>query len=345
MRVLLIKTSSMGDIIHTLPALTDAQQAIHNIQFDWVVEDSFAEIPAWHPAVNKVIPVALRRWRKGLFSSQTRAEWRLLREQLNESSYDLILDAQGLVKSAFLGLLTRGVRAGLDFKSARESFASFMYQRKYTVDFYQHAIVRMRSLFSLALNYSPSSMSPDFGINRQQFNLEKSQTPYLVFLHGTTWGSKQWPELYWIELAKLVSSAGFRIKISGASEEEIARARRMAAQHFAIDFLPRLSISNMASLLANAKAVVAVDTGFGHLAAALSVPTVSIYGPTNPEFTGAIGKNSLHLSANFPCAPCLNRTCTYRKPASVTPACYTDIPPEKVFAALQNLLSSRFNHS
>src|SRR3990167_4022856 len=128
MRVLLIKTSSMGDIIHTLPALTDAQQAIHNIQFDWVVEDSFAEIQAWHPAVNKVIPVALRRWRKGLFSSQTRAEWRLLREQLNESSYDLILDAQGLVKSAFLGLLTRGVRAGLDFKSARESFASFMYQ-------------------------------------------------------------------------------------------------------------------------------------------------------------------------------------------------------------------------
>src|SRR5437868_3243147 len=102
MRVLVIKTSSMGDIIHTLPALTDAANAIPHIKFDWLVEDSFADIPKWHPAVDRVIPVALRRWRKGFFSKETRAGYKELRKQLHEQQYDLVLDAQGLVKSAFL---------------------------------------------------------------------------------------------------------------------------------------------------------------------------------------------------------------------------------------------------
>src|SRR3990167_8502552 len=101
MRVLSIKTSSMGDLIHTFPALTDAGKAIPGITFDWVVEDVFAAIPTWHPLVNKVIPVALRRWRKGIFSSETRAGWRQLRQTMHAQDYDLVLDAQGLVKSAF----------------------------------------------------------------------------------------------------------------------------------------------------------------------------------------------------------------------------------------------------
>src|SRR3990167_10915001 len=105
MRVLLIKTSSMGDIIHTLPALSDAQQMIPGIKFDWVVEESFAEIPKWHPVVERIVPVALRRWRTNLFSKNVHDEWRQVRENLQHQSYDLILDAQGLVKSAWLGLL------------------------------------------------------------------------------------------------------------------------------------------------------------------------------------------------------------------------------------------------
>lgn len=336
MRVLLIKTSSMGDIIHTLPALTDAGKAIPGITFDWVVEDTFADIPKWHPLVDKVIPVALRRWRKGILSQDTREGWKQLREQLHPQSYDLILDAQGLVKSALLTFLVSGARAGLDWKSARESLASLAYQRKYTVNFYQHAVIRMRSLFSLALSYALPQSQPDFGLNKQIFQ-STQENKDVVFLFGTTWSSKQWPESYWRSLAELARLAGYRVKISGNNSEELATAQRIGEHNPAVDVLPRLDIKGMAKLLANAKAVVSVDTGLGHLAAALDVPTVSIYGSTQPEYTGALGKVSVHLAADFPCSPCLSRECHYRKFAEVKPACYTTVLPAHVWAALNKL--------
>jgi heptosyltransferase-1 len=338
MRVLLIKTSSMGDIIHTLPALTDASRAIPHMTFDWVVEEPFADIPGWHQAVDKIIPVALRRWRKGIFSKESRTGWRQLRKQLHEQKYDLILDAQGLVKSALLTFLASGVRAGLDFGSARESLASFAYQRKLNVNFYQHAILRQRHLFSLALGYPMPETLPDYGLTHQAFSSPTPDENYLVFLFGTTWGSKHWPESYWSELAKLAEIAGYRVKISGYSTEEMEQAARIG-KGCAVDILPRMDIKAMAGLLANAKAVVAVDTGFAHLAAALDVPTVSIYGSTNPAYTGAQGKFSRHLAADFPCSPCFNRKCTYRKASPVTPACYTTVSPARVWGSVKDLVS------
>lgn len=341
MRVLLIKTSSMGDVIHTLPALTDASRALPGIQFDWVIEESFAEIPAWHPQVAEIIPVALRRWRRGLFTRETREGWRQLRNKLRHRQYDMILDAQGLVKSAMLTWLANGERVGLDWSSARESLASLAYQRKVTVNFHQHAIVRMRSLFSLALGYPLPTTGPDGGLSRDRFAIAATSQPYLVFLHGTTWESKQWPEAYWLQLAQMAKTAGYRIKMGGGNAEEVARAERIAAQCDAIDVTPYLSIKAMATLLAGSTGAVAVDTGFGHLAAALGLPTVSIYGSTNPDFTGALGIAAINLAADFPCAPCLSRVCTYKAPSTVQPACYSTIPPEKVWKAFTNLLSSR----
>lgn len=341
MRVLLVKTSSMGDIIHMLPALTDAGKAIPGIRFDWVVEDAFAEIPHWHPLVNDVIPVSLRRWRKALFAKQTRIEWKSMRQQLGKHKYDLILDAQGLMKSAFLTWFAHGKRVGLDWSSARESLASLFYQEKHGVNFYQHAITRMRLLFSQALGYALPNTPPDFGINTALFDTTKASVgdKYLVFLHGTMWVTKQWPEAYWIALAKLAEVQGYQIKMSGGNAEEIARARRIAAHSSAIQVIPRMSIGEMAALLVHASGAVAVDTGFGHLAAALGVPTVSIYGPTNAEYTGALGLHSVHLSAAFPCAPCLSRDCTYKGVSDVQPACYTSVPPASVWQAVAGLLA------
>lgn len=338
MRVLLVKTSSMGDVIHTLPALTDAHLAIPGIQFDWAVEKAFAVIPSWHPAVANTIPVAVRHWRKDIFSRATRENLQALRKQFHAQKYDLILDAQGLVKSAFLTLLTKGVRAGLDFRSARESLAALAYQRRYKVNFYQHAVVRMRSLFSQALGYALPNTSPDFGLNRQAFMQNESAEKYLVFLHGTTWTSKQWPEQYWIQLAQIAATAGYRIKISGGSPEEMQRAERIAKHCSNVDAIPFLNIASMATILAQAKGAVTVDTGFGHLAAALNVPTVSIYGSTNPEYTGALGKLSVHLAVDFACAPCLSRVCTYQQKSDVTPACYTTIKPAKVWETLSAII-------
>jgi heptosyltransferase-1 len=324
----------MGDLIHTLPALTDAGFAIPGIRFDWVVEDSFSEIPAWHPLVDRVIPVALRRWRKGVFSKETRAEWGALRSTLQSREYDLVLDAQGLMKSAFLSWFAKGTRAGLDFSSARESLASLAYQKKHTVNFYQHAVMRMRSLFSLALGYELPTTPPIFGVDKKQFQTSGPTEDYMVFLHGTTWPSKLWPEEYWQDLARKVEQRGWRVKISGGNDDEVARAQRIAAGNSAVDVMPRLTIKQMATLLAGARSAVAVDTGFGHLSAALDVPTVSIYGSTNAEYTGALGQSSVLLSANFPCSPCLSRICTYRAPSAVTPACYGTVPPAKVWEVL-----------
>jgi len=335
MRILLIKTSSMGDLIHTLPALTDAGKAMPGIRFDWVVEKSFSEIPAWHPLVDNVIPVSLREWRKRPFSSSTWKGLQAYRRAVRKQQYDLILDAQGLVKSAFLTRLSKGRRCGLDRESARESLAAFAYQQHCTVNFYQHAVVRMRSLFSQAFGYPLPDSAPDFGLSRQQFAENTFKEPYLVFLHGTTWASKQWPETYWVELAKKAAEAGYRIKISGGSQEEVDRAERIASQCDAVDVYPFLKITEMAVLLANAKGAAAVDTGFAHLAAAMNLPTVSIYGSTNPAYTGALGNHSIQLAADFPCSPCLNRECSYRKPSEVTPACYGTIPPERVWGELR----------
>ncbi|OGT45411.1 MAG: lipopolysaccharide heptosyltransferase I [Gammaproteobacteria bacterium RIFCSPHIGHO2_12_FULL_41_20] len=335
MRVLLIKTSSMGDVIHTLPALTDAQQVIPGITFDWVVEEGFVEIPRWHPAVDSVIPIAWRRWRKQLFAQTTRRQWVEFYHRVREKNYDLIMDAQGLVKSALFSLVTKGRRAGLDWYSARESIASLFYQKKCTVNFSQHAVVRMRQLFSALLGYRMPDVMPDYGIDRNQFRVQDNKERYIVFLHGTTWATKLWPENYWIALAKLAAAQGLQVKITGGNDDEVARAKRLAAACANVHVLPKLSIVEVAHMLAGAIAAVSVDTGFGHLAAALAVPTVSLYGPTNPEFTGAMGKNQVHLAAAFPCAPCLQRQCTYRGESPVFPACFSTIMPEQVWERLK----------
>jgi heptosyltransferase-1 len=251
----------------------------------------------------------------------------------------MVLDAQSLVKSALLTFLVNAKRVGLGKYSARERLASFAYQRRCTVDFYQHAIVRMRNLFSQALGYALPMTVPDYGISHQPFAKGKgSREPYLVFLHGTMWATKQWPEIYWVQLAQLAVQAGYRVKISGGNEEEIARAGRISQSLRAVDVLPQLDIASVAQLLVHASAAVTVDTGFGHLAAALAVPTVSLYGPTDPRYTGVLG--SIQLAAHFPCAPCLNRVCTYRQSSVVSPACFSALPPARVWAAVQDLLTA-----
>ncbi len=340
MKILLVKTSSLGDVIHTLPALTDAAKVVPGLSFDWVVEQPFAEIPRWHPRVKKIIPMAWRQWRKNFFSKKSYQQGLAFWRDIREENYDLVLDAQGLVKSALLTWVAKGRRAGLDWGSAREPLASLAYQSKCTVNFYQHAIVRMRSIFSQLLNYDLPQTVPDYGLSREQFLDDTREKKYLVFLHGTTWDTKLWPENYWLELAQLAAKEGLQVKLLWGSTLEEARAKRLAQQADNIIVLPRQDLRGSAKVLANAHAVVAVDTGLAHLAAALDVPTVSLYGPTNPEYTGALGRSQLCLPASFPCSPCLKRDCTYPGTSPVQPACFSALPPIKVWAAVRRLLGT-----
>jgi len=196
-------------------------------------------------------------------------------------------------------------------------------------------------LFSQALHYPLSDEMADYGIDRQQLGGGEPQD-YLVFLHGTTWPTKHWPEEYWLRLAKIAQENGLRVLLPWGSPVEEERAKRIAAQCAAAEVLPRQNLAGMAKILARAKAIVAVDTGLGHLAAALDVPTVSLYGPTDPALTGAMGRSQVHLSAVFPCAPCFSRECTYRGPeqSQVFPPCFSTVSPEKVWQALGRWLAT-----
>jgi len=345
-RVLIIKTSSLGDVIHTLPALTDAAHAIPGIRFDWVVEEGFAEIPSWHPAVDQVIPVAIRRWRKHLWQAVRSGEWKAFKQRLRERQYDLVIDAQGLVKSAWLTRYVKAPVAGLDRYSAREGWASRFYDRRLSVAVGQHAVERVRQLFAMALAYD----LPE-GIGRYGLDLERLQlppaAPYVVFLHGTTWATKHWPEAYWRELAERMGRRRLEVRLPWGNPAEKARAERIAQGLNHCQVLPKLNLAGVARVLAAAKACVAVDTGLGHLAAALDVPTLSLFGPTNPGLTGAYGRTQIHQASDWPCAPCLQKKCTYKPSAEDLrrydlnrewPLCFTRLNPEHVASRLSALL-------
>jgi heptosyltransferase-1 len=328
MKVLVVKMSSMGDIIHTLPALTDARRALSGVRFDWVAEEGFAEIPAWHPAVDRVIPVAFRRWRKRPLRSLAGNEWRAARRAIKAVDYDCVVDPQGLVKSAVVTRLARGNRCGYARHSAREGLAALAYDQRFDVSRSLHAIERTRRLFAHALAYPEPSLPAQAGLADTFPPSADTQSQRIWFLHGTARDEKTWPESHWMELARQVSAAGYGITLPAGDAKERARAQRIvdACRSLPgvhdVQVLPRATLGELARQLSAATAAVAVDTGLGHLAAALDVPAVSLYGPTNPALVGAYGARQSHL----------------RAPASHD---MSDIPAAQVWSQLQPLLGPR----
>jgi heptosyltransferase-1 len=349
-RVLLIKTSSLGDVIHTLPALTDASRIFPGIRFDWVVEEGFAEIPSWHPAVSQVIPVAIRRWRQSPLKTLKSGEWARFKKRLRETHYDVVIDAQGLLKSAWLTRYVKAPVVGLSRESAREPMASRFYDRTCNVAWGQHAVERVRQLFAQALSYPVPQSTGDYGLDRTRLAEPQPNGDYVLFLHGTTWVSKHWPERYWRELAEVVQAHGLAVRLPWGNDAERQRAERIAEGLEQVSVLPKMSLAGVSRVLAGASACVAVDTGLGHLAAALDVPTLSLFGPTNAALTGAYGRSQVHLTSDWVCAPCLQKQCTYVPTdedrqlfnlAQEQPLCFSRVNPARVFASLETLLASR----
>lgn len=298
MKICLVKTSSMGDVLHTLPALTDAQQAIPHLQVDWVVEEQFAEIPRWHSAVQQVIPIALRRWRKTPFSQSTRAQWQAYKAQLQAANYDAVIDAQGLFKSAFFATrLAHGVKHGYDRQSIREPIASFFYDKKYAISYQIHAVERIRCLFAQALAYPLPQHQGDYGIAAHFLGKMAASKPYVIFFHSTTRAEKHWPESHWKALIELMTREfpALQIYLPWGNASEQARAQRLAQGNAQVLVLPKLSLTQLAATIANAQAIVAVDTGLAHLTAALNKSALTLYGPTDPALIGAYGRNQHYL--------------------------------------------------
>lgn len=333
MRVLLLKLSSMGDIIHTLPAITDATKLIPNLKFTWVVEEGFQEIAHWHPAIEKVIPISLRK-------KNYKQVWQAIKE-IRKQNYDLVLDAQGLFKSCMFAICARGkYRVGFDFASAREHFPSFFYDKKCHASWDLHAVDRLRQLFAQTFSYQiPTNL--DYGVAWEKIiKPSKPETPYLMFLHGTTWQSKHWPDEYWFSLADLVARQGYAVHVTWATHEQKARAQALAAQCKNVVMLPHLTLQQAADVIHHATGVVAVDTGFAHLTAALNKPMVAIYGATDVVQAGAKGNHNINLASKFACSPCKNRECNYKGAKTIEPPCLQEITPALVWQNLSGLIAN-----
>lgn len=286
LKILLVKTSSLGDVIHQLPALTDIRAHFPDAEVDWVVEENFAELPALHPCVRQVIPVSVRRWRRALLKPSAWREMAAFRHQLQETVYDLVMDSQGLIKSAAISLLAHGPRCGYDRTSAREPFAALAYDKLIQIPKNLHAVERSRLLAGRALGYTPEA-AVDYGIAAPPGELPwLSGQPYVVLLHATSREDKEWPEDYWLALADYLNHSGYQCVLPWGGVRERERSERLASRMASAMVPPRLKLAEAATLLGGAKAVVGVDTGLTHLAAALKVPVVALYCASDPGLTG-----------------------------------------------------------
>ncbi|MEW6313070.1 MAG: lipopolysaccharide heptosyltransferase I [Pseudomonadota bacterium] len=289
MKILLVKTSSLGDVIHNLPVVSDIRRKFPQARIDWVVEENFAAVPALHPGVRNVLPVAVRRWRRNLWGGGTWHEMHAFKELLQAETYDCVIDTQGLVKSALIAGLARGVRCGYDKASARESFAARFYQRTYVVPSMQHAVERNRQLAAQALAYQVEG-GPDYGIVVDVVAPAwLPPQPYAVLLHASSGDYKLWHEESWVELGGQFARRGWACVLPWGSTAERERSTRLAGKIPGAVVAPQLDLRAVAGLLAGARAVVGVDTGLTHLAAALGVATAGIYCATNPAATGIYG--------------------------------------------------------
>lgn len=345
MRVLVIKLTSMGDLMHALPALTDAAKAIPDIEFDWVVDKNFSAVPLWHPAVKSVITTAHRQWKKSLFESWRTGVFSNFKKQLNQNDYDLVIDLQNNMKSATVSWLYKGDVHGLDKGFCREKFAYKAYRHRYQIPERQHAIDRIRQILSQALNYPLPNTKPDYGTDFSQYELPKLDfdlpEKYLIFVHNASWISKLWPLASWKALVIKAAEQGYSILLPCGNDEEYQRAKDIAAVNDQAYALPRLSLNEVAALAHKAKGAVSSDTGLAHLAAVAGIPAQTIYGSTATLLIGTVGDNQQHIISDFDCAPCYKRTCPKPEAINGEPVCMSAISAETVWHRLESVLQAQ----
>lgn len=346
MRVLIVKLTSMGDVLHALPAVTDLHKQYPDAVIDWLVEDSFSNIPTWHPAVNQVLKASTRRWRK--FDRQSRNEYSQFKQRLRQTAYDVVIDAQGLIKSAWIArkvrLTENGRLAGFSGKSIKESPAAWFYHQKIDVARQQHAVTRLRQLFEGVFGYRVDiddrawpDCPIDYGVTLPKADIDNQNT--IMLFHGTTWSTKHLPDQLWRDLSDVINRAGLKVMLCWGNETEKQRADWIAQGRENVSVLPKSSLTSVAQELRGARGAIAVDTGLGHLAAALGVPTVSIYGATNSQLTGAVGRGQVHLQSNYKCAPCLSKQCRELNKEIALPPCYDQFSAIKIWQSLEKKIN------
>lgn len=295
--ILFVKTSSLGDVIHHMPAVTDTRKHFPDAKIAWMVEEAYVPLAKLHPGVNDVIPVAVRRWRKAILKpstfSKTWSEVSRLRAKLKVRRFDKIIDTQGLLKTVLLSKWARGERHGYDKDSIREPLASRSYHVKHKVSRELHAVDRNRALTAAALGYKVEG-GPDYGIDRKRI-APVSGAPYAMLFHATAQERKEWPEDRWIEVGKMLEARGITPLLPWGNDREKARSERIKSALRNARVPDKAPLGEVAGLIAGATLVAGVDTGLLHLAAALEVPLVAIFVATKPGLSGPVGRGPLQV--------------------------------------------------
>jgi len=289
MRILLVKTSSLGDVIHNLPVASDLCRQFPEASIDWCVEESFADIPRLHPGVGTVVPVAIRRWRKTLLRASTWQEIGEFRNRLGRAAYDAVLDTQGLIKSGLITFLTHSRCYGYAAEVAREPLASYFYDKTFVIPPNAHAVERNRWLSAAAFSY-PVDLPLDYGITTpdQDFPWLNADRHAVLFT-ATSRDDKLWSEAHWIAVARHLADRGLTPVLPSGNPIERQRTERIAAAAPGSIAAPPLTLRELAALIGHAGLAIGVDTGLVHLATALNVPTIALYISTDPALTGVHG--------------------------------------------------------
>ncbi|TXH84074.1 MAG: lipopolysaccharide heptosyltransferase I [Rhizobium sp.] len=287
--ILFIKTSSLGDVVHHMPAVTDARRRYPEARLTWVVEEAFAPLARLHPAVDEVIPVSTRRWRSHLLSAGTWREVAAFKAKLKSIGAWKVIDTQGLIRSALIARTASGEHHGYDASSIKEPVASWFYDVKHAVARDQHAVTRNRLLTGLSLGYSPDA-AIDYGLVKPP---RTDDAHYAVLFHGTSRASKEWREVDWIGTGKWLHARGLEVVLPWGNERERLRCERLSHAIPGSRILDRLPLDETAKVIANASLVVGVDTGLLHLAAAYEVPLIAVFLATDPGLTGPVGNGPI----------------------------------------------------
>ena len=291
--ILFIKTSSLGDVIHHMPAVSDARRHLPQARIGWVVEEAFAPLVRLHRAVDSVIPVASRRWRRVPLAPDTWREVAAFARAMREQPHETVIDAQGLLRSALVTSLARGRKHGYDRSSVRERAASWFYDDHHQVDRGLHAIVRNRMLTAQALGYAPDGPL-DFGLDRAAL-MSGAPGRDAVLLHATARPEKEWPVANWIALAQSLEKRGYSVVLPWGSEAERRRSVEIATAVPNARVPDLQPLDQVARMIARAAFVVGVDTGLLHVAAALGVPLAAIFVGTEPGQHGPLGSGKIEI--------------------------------------------------
>lgn len=308
MRVLIVKVSSLGDVVHCTPVAADILRAHPEAEIDWVVEEGFAGIVRIVRGVHEVIPFALRRWRKSLGAGKTWNEMAAFRRALRTRPYDAVLDTQGLIKTALIAaqakLAQNGFVAGLGNRTdgaGYEPLARLFYQRKIMMEPRIHVVERSRRMVAEALGYTlPDTI--DFGLQPPAELPFALPRPYVALVHATSRADKAWPEAAWVDVARELLARDYAIALPWGSEAERRTSESIREAIVGavpgtvgrVVIPPRMSLPDVTAFLDQATAVVGVDTGLVHIAAALCKPTVALYNFTTSWRTGGYWTPNVH---------------------------------------------------